>query len=199
MHYEIVLDHGETMNKCTVTPLADRPDFHFFPVFGEGKIGPLSAPILLHHEGTCLTELRGQFPTPPDLACVDCVWRRVPKIIRKLDWKTGAVRRAKVPLGFVTAYPRVGRPDQDPDGGLATIEAIFTAAALLGNWDVSLLGRYFQGRKFVELNAARFQELGVPDARDPALWPVPPPLVRHALNRRRNRGRLPPTSITSRR
>lgn len=70
MRYEIVLDHGETMNKCTVTPLRDRSDFRFFPVFGEGRVGPLSAPLLLHHEGECLTMLRDRFPTPPDLACV---------------------------------------------------------------------------------------------------------------------------------
>lgn len=191
MRYEIVLDHGETMNKCTVTPLRDRSDFRFFPVFGEGRVGPLSAPLLLHHEGECLTMLRDRFPTPPDLACVDSVWRRVPRILRKLQWGEGlSALSVKIPAGFVTAYPRVGRPNQDPPGGLATIEAIFTAAALLGNWDVSLLAKYYHGRGFVERNARRFQELGVAQAGDLASWPATPPLIRHAWSRKRNRGRL---------
>ncbi len=191
MHYEILLDHGETPNKCTITPLAGRADFRLIPVFGEGPLGPLSAPILLHHEGTCLTELRSRFSTPPDLACIDSVWRRVPKIAPRIIWKVGPALRAKIPTGFVTAYPRVGRPHQDPPGGLATIEALFIAAALLGNWDVSLLSQYYPSRRFIESNAQRFAELGVTQVNDPNQWPTPPPLVRHAWSRRRNRGRLP--------
>jgi hypothetical protein len=38
MIYEIILDAGETANKCTIAPLAHRPDFRLFPVFGEGPL-----------------------------------------------------------------------------------------------------------------------------------------------------------------
>jgi len=186
MNYEIVLDHGETENKCTVTPLRDRPDFRFVPVFGQGPLGPLSAPVLLHPEGRCLTEIEVSRPVEA-LACVDCVWRRLPKILPRLQWSGEPATLVKIPAGFVTAYPRTGF---DPEGGLATIEAIFIAAALLGNWDVTLLSRYYFGRAFVERNAKRFAELGVAGALDESHWPAQLQPQRNSYNRNRNRGRL---------
>jgi len=189
MIYEIIVDAKETANKCTIAPLASREDFRLFPVFGEGQLGPLSAPILLHHEGECLSSLRSREEMPA-LACIDSVWRRVPRLLQKIDWVDGKQPLlAKIPGGFRTAYPRVGLPTQDPEGGLATIEALFIAAALLGNYDPTLLSKYFFARRFMELNAPRFLELGVHQAGDPALWPVVAIAPRNALNRRRNRGR----------
>lgn len=189
MNYEIIIDHGETANKCTITPLRDRSDFRFFPVFGENPLGPLSAPILLHPDGQCLTRFDRTTPIPA-LASIDCVWRRLPKILSRLSWVNTPAVLAKIPDGFVTAYPRVGKPSTEPSGGLATVEAIFLAAALLGNWDVSLLSRYYFARVFVERNADRLTALGVPQAADVAHWP---PLVRPertSKSRRINRGRL---------
>jgi len=186
--YEIVVDHGETENKCTITPLRGRPDFQFFSVFGQGPLGPLSAPLLLHPDGQCLTEIPGR-PVSA-LASVDCVWRRLPKILPRLSWLGNPARLAKIPSGFITAYPRTGRPQADPEGGLATVEAIFIAAALLGNWDPSLLGRYYFGRVFVERNARRFVELGVRQAADEVLWPTQLQPQRNSYRRNANRGRL---------
>lgn len=189
MLYEIILDIGETGNKCTIAPLAGREDFRLFPVLGEeGPLGPLSAPVLLHHEGECLTRLPPQ--ATPALASIDCIWRRLPKLLDRVVWAAPPVL-AKIPPGFVTAYPRVGR--DDPNGGLATIEALFTAAALLGNWDPTLFSQYYFGRRYVELNAERFCELGVKEAGQPELWPKPVLPARDAWSRRRNRGRLPQT------
>lgn len=194
MFYEIIVDAKETPNKCTIAPLAARVDFRLFPVFGEGPIGPLSAPILLHHEGECLLTLRPQFPKASAIAGVDSVWRRLPKITGRIAWEGNrAPRLARIPGGFRTVYPRVGQPKHDPDGGLATIEALFIGAALLGNWDPTLLERYYFGRKFVEVNATRFLELGLAQAADPAQWPVPLPPARDSYTRRLNRGRGPKT------
>ena len=187
MNYEIVVDHGETANKCTIAPLRGRPDFRFFPVFGEGSLGPLSAPILLHHEGICLTRI-DRTHSLNKLASVDCVWHRLPSILRRLDWVEAPAVFAKIPNGFVTAYPRTGKAD--PEGGLATIESIFIAAALLGNWDVTLLSRYYFARAFVERNAKRFVDLGVAQADDASQWPPPTQLQRTSHTRKVNRGRL---------
>jgi len=189
VNYEVVVDHGETTNKCTVTPLRGREDFRFFSVFGQGPLGPLSAPILLHPDGQCLTRINGPKPVSV-LASVDCVWRRLPKILPRISWLGAPATLAKIPGGFVTAYPRTGRPLADPEGGLATIEAIFIAAALLGNWDPSLLGRYYFGRAFVERNAKRFIELGVRPAEDEAQWPAQLRPQRTSYSRNANRGRL---------
>ncbi len=192
MIYEIIIDHDETPNKCTITPLADRKDFKLFPVFGEGGIGPLSAPLLLHHEGECLTKVRSSFDSVDAIACVDCVWRKLPRIIRKIRWtnETEPIR-VKIPEGFKTVYPRVGLPNSDPDGGLATIEAIFVASALLGHWDATLLSKYYFGRKFVEVNAQRFLELGIKQVTNLECLPGIAPKARDSYSRRLNRGRVP--------
>ena len=67
----------------------------------------------------------------------------------------------KIPEGFQTAYPRKNDQDLDPDGGLATIEAIFIAAALFGHWDITLLSEYYFGQKFIDINTQKLKELGI--------------------------------------
>lgn len=192
MIYEIVVDRGETPNKCTIAPLASRPDFRLFPVFGEGPLGPLSAPILLHHEGVCLTTLRSKTDVLPALACIDCVWRRLPFLMERTRWVDDkAPVLARIPDGFSTVYPRVGSAYSDPQGGLATIEAIFVAAAILGNYDPTLLSKYYFGRRFIETNAKRFLELGIDQVQDPDLLPLPPVPERNSMTRRKNRGQAP--------
>ena len=57
-----------------------------------------------------------------------------------------------------TAYPRSSKVSENPDGGLATIEAIYAAYRLLGRDTTGLLDHYHWGVDFVERNAL--------------LWPV---------------------------
>lgn len=195
MRYEVVLDRGETPNKCTIAPLAYRQDFRLIRVVDavatamasaeKWLLGPLQSQLLLHHQGRCITELRASLPPIESIAAVDCVWRRLDPLLARIQG--GLPTLARIPDGFVTAYPRKSELDTDPDGGLATIEAIFVAAALLGNWDATLLEEYHFGRSFVELNARRFVELGVSQASDPSLYPVLRPKVRDARQRRRDR------------
>lgn len=191
MIYEVVMDAGETANKCTIAPLADRLDFKILRVKGEGPIGPLNAPLLLHHEGQCLSELRGRLGCVSAVASIDCVWRRLALIQARLVWTVGQPFLARIPAGFKTVYPRVSAKNTDPDGGLATIEAIFVAAALLGNWDLSLLSRYYFGRAFIEKNAARFMELGVYQPVSESAFAAMADTHRTSMTRRQNRGRIP--------
>lgn len=184
MRYEVILDIGESANRCTIAPLADRPDFHIIQVKrSEGQpLGPFQSPILLHPDGECVTK----FATPVSgIATIDCVWKRLPTLLNRLA--APLPQLARIPAGFVTAYPRHNKHGEDPDAGLATIEAIFVAAALLGNWDVTLLSRYYFGQRFVELNAARFRELDVTavDGEFPAFR-----MIRDARQRRKDR-RMP--------
>ncbi len=189
MLFEIVADYGETPNKCTIAPLAGRTDFRVVRVHGEGQLGPLTAPLLLHHEGECLSILRAGYSPCPALAAIDCVWRRLPHLVRKTDWVGGRQPvPARIPEGFVTAYPRIGLQATDPDGGFATIEAIFVAAAMLGNPDLSLLSKYYFARRFLELNADRFRDFGI-ETLNVDLLPPLEKRPRNALTRRWNRGR----------
>ena len=187
MLYEVVLDTGETPNKCTIAPLSQRSDFSLFRVKGNAPLGPLLSPILLHPEGECLTSLRNSLGPIQGIASIDCVWRRLNVLLPRIEGRLPTL--ARIPNGFETAYPRHNKRNLDPTEGLATIEAIFVAAALVGNWDASLLSDYHFGRKFVELNRDLFLELGVAQAGIPDALPVWTRRPKHSLQRRQDRGK----------
>lgn len=188
MLYEVILDSGETPNKCTIAPLADRPDFRLLPGKGSGPLGPLIAPVLLHHEGECLLTIKKSFDGGVNgIASIDCVWRRLDALLERIAGPLPILGR--IPEGFKTVYPRRSAGGSDPVGGLATIEAIFIAGALLGNWDVSLLSEYYFGRKFVEANRDRFLELGVHQAGNPDAVPIMSLRSRNSMQRRHDRGK----------
>ena len=189
MHYEVIIDAGETANKCTIAPLSYRQDFRLLRVKGESILGPLSSSLLLHHEGACLTDLRKTLNPIQGIASIDCTWRRLPILLGRVAGTLPVL--ARIPDGFQTAYPRRSKRNDDPSVGLATIEAIFIAAAMLGHWDLSLLSKYYFGIAFLKLNAQRFLELGVLEASHIENMPNPVLHARNSLQRRINQGRLP--------
>ena len=67
----------------------------------------------------------------------------------------------RIPDGFQTSYLRRNKRNLDPDNGLATIEALFIAAAFLGEWDESLLREYAMGAEFLRVNAPQFERHGL--------------------------------------
>lgn len=182
LQYEIIVDHSETANKCTILPLAYRDDFHIMR-----SPQTLTADILLHPDGI---PLPGPLPASQPvqrLAAIDCVWRRLEPILQKI--RVPHPPLFSIPPDFVTAYPRVSRKDFDPVGGLATIEAIFIAAALLGNWDLSLLREYYFAEKFLKANAAIFERYGLKtNLHGPVFQPRSPS---NSQTRRLARGRRP--------
>lgn len=182
--YEIIVDHGETPNKCTILPLAYRSDFTIL----RGRVSEaLRADVLLHPEGAPLDSLRFPPGAVKRLAAIDCIWRRLEPILEGIDQPHPL--RARIPDGFLTAYPRTSRKDFDPDGGLATIEAIFIAAAFLGSWDQSLLREYFFAEQFLEMNRKTFEGYGLGfEFQSPVFQPLHP---KNSRTRRIGRGRVP--------
>jgi hypothetical protein len=140
-----------------------------------------------------LAQARFSLDEVSGIASIDCVWRRLPGLIRRIQGKLPIL--VKIPDGFVTAYPRRSLKDTDPAGGLATIEAIFVASALLGNWDVSLFSEYYFGRLFLERNQERFLELGVRQVLEPVQWPSFVKKAKDSRQRKEDRGR----GVTARR
>ena len=200
--YEILVDHSETANKCTILPLAYRGDFAIKRVRREksAKSGQLqsslqlNSQVLLHPDGIPLDqfiqkrELCTAVEPTVSIAAVDCVWRRLSPILDQVTVPLPPL--VSIPSGFVTAYPRTSKFNFDPTGGLATIEALFIAAAMFGNWDESLLREYFFGDLFIQLNTGTFMNFGV--RRPTAVVPVVyrPMLQNSSLKRRRSRGRF---------
>jgi pre-rRNA-processing protein TSR3 len=184
LKYEIIVDHGESSNKCTILPLTYRPDFR---ILRGSKAMGLDSEILLHPEGTPLdqlTQLRGTVQT---VAAIDCVWRRLDPILRRL--RKPLPQAVGIPDGFVTAYPRRSKMTVDPTGGLATIEALFIAAAFIGTWDESLLKEYFSADEFLTLNEGAFIRYGI--TPPPRTLPVYQPChTRNSHHRRLARGRF---------
>lgn len=57
-----------------------------------------------------------------------------------------------LPSSIKTAYPRVSKSGNDPQNGLATVEALFAALSLSGQRDESVLQNYIFKDTFLQLN-----------------------------------------------
>jgi pre-rRNA-processing protein TSR3 len=152
--YEILVDKLENPRKCTIHPLRGRPDVCFRYFSGNKPIPAFQADCLLHIDGRCLSEVeRGSLGS---LGLIDCTWKKVPGVLQRLE--KPLPRLVRIPSGFETAYPRQNKQGLDPSGGLATVEALFIAAAFLGFWDESLLEKYYFKQAFLERNQAAWEK-----------------------------------------
>ena len=150
----IVVHPRERRAKCTVQPLRKQPGFQFYkhPRFPQQL------------EGYVRLGLGGPVLSPADreagLLVLDGTWRWVEPMERLVA--TLPVRSLP-PLE--TAYPRSSKVSENPDGGLATIEAVYAAYRLLGRDTTGLLDEYHWAQPFIEQNARFWPDLQtVPDA-----------------------------------
>lgn len=167
--FEVLVDRVETRKKCTILPLGYREDFRIKRFRRGQPLPPLCADLFLHLRGAPLDELvrDGLVADVRCLGLLDCQWGRCDAILS--EGRATLPRLARIPDGFVTAYRRQSRTGDDPAAGLASIEALFVAAAFLGHWDESLLREYHFGAAFLAANEASFIRYGLrPAAPDPA-------------------------------
>ncbi len=163
MKFEILVDKTESVSKCTILPLEYRADFEIIRFSRNRPIAPLKGDFLLHPEGLLLDKIQDELrsrPTPVEkVSLIDCNWRRLSGILDLLEkpWPT----LVRIPDGFTTAYPRRNKQGLDPENGLATIEALFIAAAFFGHWDETLLKEYYFASRFLEINHATFTKFGL--------------------------------------
>jgi pre-rRNA-processing protein TSR3 len=148
VRYEILIDKLENPRKCTIAPMKGREDFQLRYFSGNKPIAAFQADCLLHVNGEDLADI------PRDslrsLALIDCTWRKVQPAMSRVE--KPLPKLVRIPEGFVTAYPRRNKAGLDPDAGLATIEALFIAAAFIGFWDETLLDKYHFKNQFLTLN-----------------------------------------------
>lgn len=139
----ILRDPRESAKKCSLTPLRGREGVQFVNHKG-GLVVETAGRFLLHHEGEELS------PADADLGIllVDSSWRRLPLLLRSLD---GDPPRRRLPV-LRTAYPRKSSVYEDPDVGLASIEALFAATCLLGRPQPELLSDYRWRDEFLAAN-----------------------------------------------
>src|SRR3990167_7343208 len=151
--FEVLMDRRENKKQCTVYPLRNRPDFSL-RYFDSGKeaLPAFSSDILLHVDGDPFDSFCSGTAEAHKIATIDCTWKRLAPVLNRVS--APLPKLVKIPDVFVTAYPRRSKnPGQDPEGGLATIEALFIASAFLGEWDETLLGEFHFKNQFLELNS----------------------------------------------
>lgn len=139
----ILRDPHESIQKCSLTPLRGTAGVHFVSYEG-GRRLDAGTRVLLHPEGSDITEADRGKP----LFLIDSSWRRLPKLLACVD---GALERRRLPP-LVTAYPRKSKQNTDPAQGLASIEALYAALALLGEVHPELLASYHWKDEFLRLN-----------------------------------------------
>jgi pre-rRNA-processing protein TSR3 len=148
----VVIRHRkERKSKCSLQPLVSHPDFVFYshdkPERWTHLPGPAPGSVRLDFTGPPISAQ----DAAPRLLIVDGTWRYAgsigqhPKIAlcqpRSLleDWKT--------------AYPRRQTLCQDPEKGLASVEALFAAFLQMGKLEMTWLDHYYWKQDFLNKNA----------------------------------------------
>lgn len=138
----VVIRHPkERLSKCSLTPLHCRPEINFYKA-KHGFRFNADGYTLLAVDAPPLSVADSGRP----LLLLDATWRLLPRVKSSID---GTPVERSIPPGVSTAYPRVGRTFPDPTGGLASVEALFVARALLGDYDESLLFEYYWRDEFL--------------------------------------------------
>ena len=139
----IVHDPREPKNKCSVTGLSGMPGVRFAPLRGNARIDA-GRRVWLHPEGDEIgPEDRGL-----GLLLIDCTWRRLAALSKRIN---GELFLRRLPR-LVTAYPRRSKLTPDPDHGLASVEALYAATALLDVPCPALLAHYHWAEGFLAAN-----------------------------------------------
>ncbi|HEX4824129.1 MAG TPA: DUF367 domain-containing protein [Candidatus Polarisedimenticolaceae bacterium] len=139
----IAHDRREPRNKCSVTPLRGMAGVRFVPLHPARRLDA-GRRIWLAIDGDELTaDDRGL-----DLLLIDSTWRRIGALSRRID---GDLLRRRLPR-LVTAFPRRSKLVPDPEGGLASVEALYAATVILGSLRPELLAHYRWREQFLAAN-----------------------------------------------
>ena len=139
----IVHDPREPANKCSVTALRGMEGVRFVPLHRGTRVDA-GRRIWLHPDG----EELGPADRGIGLLLIDCTWRKVSKFSKRID---GELLPRRLPK-LVTAYPRRSKLALDPEHGLASVEALYAAIALLYAPRPDLLARYRWAAAFLAAN-----------------------------------------------
>jgi pre-rRNA-processing protein TSR3 len=138
----------ERLSKCTLRPLWGRDGFTI-TTWPNTDVIPEDV-LLLHPDGKPITTA----DAGRAILLVDGTWRQALKMGKHLTH----FEYRSIP-NFRTAFPRKSKVFTDPDGGLASSEALFCAALLMGEHDESWLEGYYWREEFLARNKDYIEEL----------------------------------------
>lgn len=137
----------ERLSKCSLRHLHGRPEITFLRA-APGFAFDATGFTLLAVGAEPLSAADAGRP----LLLLDSTWRWLPQLLACL--RGTPVARA-IPPGVATAYPRASKLFPDPDGGLASVEALYLARRILGDDDPLLLDGYHWKERFLAGLAGR--------------------------------------------
>jgi pre-rRNA-processing protein TSR3 len=139
----IVVHPKERRSKCTILPLRGTHGLRFARSTSVSATGDLNRYVRLDVIGPPLTA----DDSDRGLLLLDGTWRWV----EDLAVPFGSIETRSIE-GVRTAYPRTTSLGTSPEGGLATIEAMYAAYRILGRPTVGLLDHYHWASQFLQLN-----------------------------------------------
>lgn len=139
----ILRDPKESWKRCSLAPLRGREDVRFVTFRPELELD-VSGRVLLDPHAPVLSAADLGRP----LFLIDSSWRRLPVLRRAVVGEFVARSLPALP----TAYPRKSSTFEDPEQGLASIEALFAAQWYLGQAKREWLEGYHFREAFLELN-----------------------------------------------
>lgn len=139
----ILRDPKESWKRCSLAPLRGRPNVRFVSFRQDLELDVTGRVLLDPHAPELSPEDVGR-----PLLLIDSSWRRLPVLRRAVVGEF--VARSLPPLP--TAYPRKSSTFDDPEQGLASIEALYAAQWYLGRRELELLDGYYFRDAFLKLN-----------------------------------------------
>ncbi len=139
----IVVHPKERRSKCTILPLRGTPGLRFARSTSPQATGPVEGYVRLDVDGPPLS----QDDATSGLLLLDGTWRWVEDLAAPF----GALETRSIE-GVHTAYPRGASIGELPEGGLATVEALYAAYRILGRPTDGLLAHYHWADAFLEAN-----------------------------------------------
>jgi len=132
----------EKIRKCSLRFLHERPEMTFLRG-NPGFVFDASGFTLLAVDAEPLSTKDNERP----LLLLDSTWRWLPQLLACVS---GEPIRRSIPGNVRTAYPRISKVFEDPEAGLASIEALYLARKLLGDDDPTLLDGYHWKDQFLQ-------------------------------------------------
>ncbi len=139
----IILRHQrENLKKCSLRGLETRQDMIFL-TYPTSALPDLTDYCVLTLDGPPLT----QDDSHLGLFLIDGTWRYAEKMAKSLP--APYISRS-LPAHFRTAYPRRQPDCPQPDRGLASVEALYLAYAILGRSTDGILDNYHWKELFIK-------------------------------------------------
>lgn len=133
----VIRHYKEKIRKCSLRHLHARSDVTFLKYRPEKFSFDATGYILLTVDAEELSISDATANTK--ILLLDSIWRYLPAMNRALF---GNPIRRRLPGNIKTAYPRTSKISEDPDNGLASVEALYLAKKILGDDDLTILENY---------------------------------------------------------